>query len=39
MLKCDICGRDCRALVSYAALKTKFKLACKECYKKMGGKI
>ena len=35
MLKCDICGRECKSLVSYAGLKTKFKLACKECYEKL----
>ena len=31
MLRCEICGKETRFLVSVAGLKTKFKLACIDC--------
>ena len=34
MMRCSICGKETRILVSYAGLKTKVKLCCVECLHK-----
>lgn len=34
MMRCELCGKESKFLVSYAGLKTKIKLACVDCLHK-----